>query len=149
MVDNIDYDVFYMVMGDPMNPETSTMYVRNEANGFWNLGVPCVTDTMTFRNMVAMYPATVGATWTKGWFFCVMGSIMGTGPGISECIRVDTLYTTPAGTFECYHFHEVYNTPYGSVEYDLFMAPNIGIVGLEAQSSMVTSKKVLSSRSLK
>jgi hypothetical protein len=148
MVDTLAYDVFNMVWEGALSADATTLYVRNEADGFWNLGTACTSDTLTFRNMVAMYPAAVDSTWTKIWTYCASG-ITGIGPGTAECTHVDTLYTAPAGTFSCYRYRETYNSPGGTIYFYLYMAPNVGIVAIEVDLGGQAAKIVLNSYTLK
>ena len=149
-VDLADYEVYRWVHYDSLNQEQTTLFVRNESFGLWELGIECPIDTLTYRQLNAKYPAEIGDTWLKSWYRCGMGQIMGFPAGTAQCLAVDSLYTTPAGTFSCYLYQEEYDLPiFGLYTICMYYAPNIGIVAMEIQSDLVTMKSVLNSYTLK
>lgn len=149
-VDLTDYELYRWVHYDSMNQEETTLLVRNESSGLWEMGIACPTDTLIYRQLNAMYPAELDYTWTKAWYRCAMDQIMGLPPGTARCLAVDSLYTTPAGTFSCHLYHEQYDVIiFGLYDIYTFYAPNVGLVATEVQTDMVAWKSVLSSYTLK
>jgi hypothetical protein len=58
-IDTLVYDVFTLSLNDPIFIETTELYLRNEADGLWELGVKCSNTTELQRSMYFMFPASM------------------------------------------------------------------------------------------
>lgn len=148
-IDTTVYDVYRMTLNDPIFVETTELYLRNEADGLWQLGVKCSNSTELQRSMYFMYPGTTGDVWIKNWILCSSGDPSSNGMDSVTVMSTNHAVDTPLGLFSCYRYLEQYDTPFGRFEIEQFVAPEVGIIAVNMDVLGFTVKRRLSSYDIK
>ena len=168
-----NYDVFYWNWFNtntiPPQPEPNKWLIRNEADGLWEYGMLINTDTLLLQNLNLKFPANIGDSWPIMAYFVTDTSISVGDTLTMECLDTDKEYTTPSGNFQCYVYQyqleflkspeanyilpfketEIFHNSQNAVP-DTFsvlgyFAPNVGLVGQEANLGTFKTKSYLSS----
>ena len=168
-----NYDVFYWnwfnTNINPPQPEPTKWLIRNQADGLWEYGMLNDTDTLLLQNLSLKFPVNIGDTWPIMAYSITDTNISVSDTLTMECLDIDKEYITPSGTFQCYvykyqwvilksykgnfihpfnHNDPIYNHPY--TKSDTFsvlgyFAPNVGLVGQEANLGAFKTKRYLNS----
>ncbi len=147
-IDTTVYDVYTMSLQDPIFMLTTELYLRNEADGLWQLGVKCPNSTELQRSMYFMYPGTTGDVWIKNWIVCSGGDPSSNGMDSVTVMSTNHAVDTPLGLFSCYRYLEQYDTPFGRFEIEQFVAPDVGIIATNMAVMGFIIKRRLSSYDL-